>query len=172
MYKKSKAFFEEFEQDEKLFKEKKFHLYISQLKGISMKPLLIDEWSCSDDFANETVASGYFWLIVSFIPGVTGMSLYHRAKNHYCFDGGFTKAVPAKYPHTKKLFVNVLPNVWPFVFNIPPNCTVLNINEVFGLTFPNDYWNWSTEFSDDMFLKGYLAGEKLKQQILTFFLTN
>jgi hypothetical protein len=68
------------------------------------------------------------------------------------------------------LFINLLPNVWPFVFNVPDNCTILNIHEVFSLTFPNDYWNWSTEFSDDMFLKGYLAGEKPKEQIFAFFL--
>ena len=49
-----------------------------------------------------------------------------------------------------------------FYPNLPNNCTMLNIHEVFGLTFPNDYWSWSAEFSDEMFLKGYLAGEKLK----------
>lgn len=77
-------------------------------------------------------------------------------------DGGFTKCIPSKYEHTKKLFINVLPNVWPFVFDIPDKCTVLNINEVFNLVFPNDYWCWRTEFADDMFIKGYCAGEKLK----------
>jgi hypothetical protein len=58
MYKSAKAFYDSFEHDPNLFKDKKFHLYISQLKGISMKPLLIDEWSCGADFGNETVASG------------------------------------------------------------------------------------------------------------------
>jgi hypothetical protein len=56
----------------------------------------------------------------------------------------------------------VLPNVWPFIFDIPENCLVININEIFNLVFPNDYWNWSVEFSDEMYLKGYLAGEKCK----------
>ncbi len=53
-----------------------------------------------------------------------------------------------------------------FYLSIPENCIMLNIHEVYGLTFPNDYWSWSVEFSDDMFLKGYLAGEKLKEKIL------
>ena len=52
--------------------------------------------------------------------------------------------------------------MWPFVFDIPDKCTVLNINEVFNLVFPNDYWCLRTEFADDMFIKGYCAGEKLK----------
>ena len=77
-------------------------------------------------------------------------------------DGGFTKCVPSKYAHTKKLFINVLPNVWPFVFDVPESCTVIHINEIYNFTFPNDYWSWSPEFSDDMYLKGYLAGEKVK----------
>ena len=64
----------------------------------------------------------------------------------------------------KILFINVLPVI--FYQSIPENCIMLNIHDVYGLKFPNDYWSWSVEFSDDMFLKGYLAGEKLKEKIL------
>lgn len=56
----------------------------------------------------------------------------------------------------------MLPNVFPFVFDIPENCEVIHINEIFNLVFPNDYWCWNLEYSDSMYLKGYCAGEKSK----------
>ena len=52
----------------------------------------------------------------------------------------------------------MLPEI--FYQNIPENCVILHIHKEFDLTFPNDYWCWSVEFSDDMYLKGYLAGKK------------
>ena len=75
--------------------------------------------------------------------------------------------IPNKFEDSKKLFINVLPEI--MYFSYPKNCKTLNINEQFGLVFPNDYWNWSTEFCDEMYLKGYLAGVNLKDEILTYF---
>ncbi len=92
------------------------------------------------------------------------LQLYTKFRGHCVIDGGFSKPIPYRYKDTKKLFINVLPDI--FYLSIPENCIMLNIHEVYGLHFPNDYWSWSAEFSDDMFLKGYLAGEKLKEKIL------
>ena len=75
-------------------------------------------------------------------------------------DGGFSKGIPNKFEKSKKLFINVLPEF--FYFDYPDNCTTLHIHKEFKLHFPNDYWNWNPEFCDEMYLKGYIAGEKFK----------
>jgi hypothetical protein len=95
-----------------------------------------------------------------FIPGVVKLSPVTKFRGDWAIDGGFTKAIPYKFENSKKLFINVLPEF--FYLNIPPNCTIINIHKEFDLTFPNDYWNWNSEFCDNMYLKGYVAGEKLK----------
>lgn len=59
MYKKAKEFYEDFQDDPNLFKDQKYHLYISIIKGLNLKPMICDSFKDSDDFATGCVATGY-----------------------------------------------------------------------------------------------------------------
>lgn len=84
-------------------------------------------------------------------------------------DGGISCTIPYKYEKSEKIFINVLPNKWPFVRETPENLVTLNIAEYQGLNFPLDYWLWKETWADEMFLKGYLSGLKNEVEIKKSF---
>ena len=77
-------------------------------------------------------------------------------------DGGLTKPIPYKNENNYKIFLNVLPDNWLFTGTIPDNTFKINMHEGGDVNFPTDYWLWSEEWADMMFLKGYLAAQKQK----------
>jgi hypothetical protein len=125
-------------------------------EGFSMQGLVIDEFENSDDFADAVHAS-------CFIPGVTAFGLSTKFRGRLAWDGCATKGIPYKNKEAKKIFINVMPDKWPFIRETPPNTIFLNIYEPYNLNFPLDYWLWKTTWGDNMFLKGYMAGIKMRE---------
>lgn len=136
--------------------EGKYHLYISVFKNFSFEKKIIDQFEDEDDFAEAVHASCY-------LPAITGFGLYTRYKGQLAFDGGVSMPIPYKFEDSEKIFVNVLPMKfysWPIVKEMPKNIVFMNIQEEYNLKFPIDYFPWKEEWSDEMFLKGYLSGIK------------
>lgn len=139
-----------------------FHCTMTSLSGLSVEKMIVDTFEDELDFANAIKSS-------CFIPGITSFHLYHTHKGKKVIDGGVTSGIPFKYEDSEKVFINVLPDRWPFIRDVPKNTFFLNIYEEFGLNFPMDYWLWKETWADEMFLKGYLAGMKMKEQIFEAF---
>lgn len=54
----------------------------------------------------------------------------------------------------------MMPKVCNFFANLrkePKNLTIFNITDGQGVIFPRDYYIWSEEWNDEMFLKGYFS---------------
>lgn len=140
----------------------KYHCAVSVIENFSINKEIIDEFYDADDFAGAINAS-------CFLPGIGGLGIYTRHRGRRVMDGGASCTVPYKYEDSEKIFINVLPNRWPFVREKPQNTTFLNIAEFQGLNFPLDYWLWKETWADEMFLKGYLAGIKSDKEIREIF---
>lgn len=140
----------------------KFHCTMSVFENFGLEKHIVDYFDDENDFATAIKAS-------CFIPGITSFGFYCKYKDKKALDGGIASSVPFKYENSEKIFINVLPNRWPFVRNQPDNIKFLNIYESYDLNFPMDYWLWKETWSDEMFLKGYLAGVKMKDEILKIF---
>ena len=107
-----------------------------------------------------------------YLPAITGFGLYTSFRGKKAFDGGLTMPIPYKYEDSEKIFINILPQSfysWPVVKEWPKNLTMLNIQNEFELKFPMDYFPWKETWSDEMFLKGYLAGIKGREEIEKIF---
>lgn len=135
-----------------------FHCTMTSFSNFSLEKLVVDHFDDESDFANAIKSS-------CFIPGITSFGLFSTHKGKKVIDGGVTSGIPNKYEDSQKIFINVLPDKWPFVRDIPKNTIFLNIHEEYNLNFPMDYWLWKETWADEMFLKGYLAGMKMKKEI-------
>ena len=140
----------------------KFHCAITVFKNFGIENEILDDFENAEDFGNAIKAS-------CFLPGIMGWGIYTRYKGNKVMDGGLTCGVPYKYEDSEKVFINVLPNIWPFVRGTTENTTTLNISDSHGLNFPMDYWLWKETWADEMFLKGYLAGMKTQDEIKKAF---
>jgi hypothetical protein len=99
---------------------------------------------------------------------LTRFGLFSNFRGKTCIDGGLSSPIPYKYEKSQKIFINVLPKFschWPFVRDDVKNCQILNITENYNVIFPIDYFLWSADWADDMYLKGYLAGIENKNKI-------
>lgn len=142
-----------------------FHCTMTCISGFAIEKMIVDSFSDELDFANAIKSS-------CFIPGITSFGLYSTHRGKKVLDGGVTSGIPFKYEESEKVFINVLPDKWPFVRDVPKNTAFLNIYEEYGLNFPMDYWLWKETWADEMFLKGYLAGMKMKDKIFEAFKVN
>lgn len=140
----------------------KFHCAVAVLENFAIQKEIIDEFQDAEDFAGAIKAS-------CFLPGLGGLKLYMKYRGKKVLDGGAACTIPYKYENSEKIFINILPNRWPFVREKPPNTTILNISEFHNLNFPLDYWLWKDTWADEMFLKGYLAGIKTQEEIKKVF---
>ena len=98
-----------------------------------------------------------------------GTGLYCTYRGKKALDGGIATPIPFKNENAEKIFVNVLPDRWPFIRDRAENMKVLNIYESADLHFPMDYWLWKETWADEMFLKGYFAGFKIQKEICDAF---
>lgn len=139
-----------------------FHCTMTSFSNFSVEKHIVDVFDDENDFANAIKSS-------CFIPGITSFGLYSTHRGKKVVDGGVTSGIPYKFPDSQKIFINVLPDRWPFIQEVPKNTTFFNIYEEYGLNFPMDYWLWKETWADEMFLKGYLAGMKMKKKICEVF---
>ena len=136
MHSESKKFYDACKLDNVDLSSGKYHFYYSKLHNLNLKGVLCDKFEDSEDFANGIITT-------SFIPGIIKLHFFQRYRGDICWDGGCTNIIPYKYKDSKKIFINILPDYWPFTCKDPPNCITLNINKHFNLIFPLDYWIWS-----------------------------
>ena len=142
-----------------------FHCAMTSISNFNVEKMIVDQFDDENDFANAIKSS-------CFIPGITSFGLYAKHKGKKVIDGGVTSGIPYKYEDSEKIFINVLPDKWPFIREVPDNTTFLNIYEEYNLHFPMDYWLWKETWADEMFLKGYLGGIKMKKEIFAAFKLN
>ena len=62
----------------------------------------------------------------TYIP-IFFAGLTTKFRDYKAIDGGFTKPVPYKYENTKKLFINVLPELVYIGNPVPENCKIIDI---------------------------------------------
>ena len=143
-----------------------YHLYITVFKNFGIEKQMLDSFKDGNDFAEALHASCY-------LPAITGPTLYTRFRGNIAFDGGLTMPIPYRFEDSEKIFINLLPKQfysWPIVKKWPKNLTMIDIHKEYALQFPLDYYPWKETWSDEMFLKGYLAGIKGKDEIERVFL--
>jgi hypothetical protein len=143
----------------------RFHCGISVIQNFTLEKEILDDFKDADDFGAAIKAT-------TFLPGIGGFGIYTRFRGKKVMDGGLTCGIPYRYADSDKVFVNVLPDRWPFVRERPENTYFLNISEMSQLNFPMDYWLWKETWADDMFLKGYLTGLKTQDEIKKAFKIN
>lgn len=116
---------------------------------MTMKPMLVDSFLDSHDFAAAIQASCY-------LPLVCGLGLYTTYKEKKCLDGGVAMPVPFLKENSRKVFLNMMPDNYLFTRgDMPPNTTKINIWEDSDVRFPLDYYIWRADWADSMFVKGY-----------------
>jgi glutathionyl-hydroquinone reductase len=62
MRKKAEEFYEIFKDHNEIFKNDKYHLYVSILKPFRFKPLIVTNFIDRNDFGDAVVSSGYIIL--------------------------------------------------------------------------------------------------------------
>lgn len=72
------------------------------LKGL--RGVCIDKFEGREDFARAIKAS-------CTIPMITSFSLTTKFRNMKAVDGGLSRPIPFKDPKSKKIFLNVLPEI-------------------------------------------------------------
>ncbi|KAL4494985.1 hypothetical protein ABPG72_015685 [Tetrahymena utriculariae] len=128
-----------------------FHLCMTHLQGIfSIKPLIANEFLSREDFGEAVSAS-------CALPLVTTFGACRKFRGKKVVDGGFTRPIPFIDEDSEKVFLNVLPEFCNLIQKMPKNISILNITSKSDVLFPRDYWLWSEYWSDEMYLKGYLA---------------
>lgn len=140
----------------------KYHCAMTILENFGVEKFIVDYFTSPDDFALAVKAS-------CFIPGITSFGLYCTYRGKKALDGGIATPIPFKNENSEKVFINVLPDRWPFVRDRAENMKVLNIYESADLHFPMDYWLWKETWADEMFLKGYFAGFKIQKEVCEAF---
>ena len=100
-----------------------FHCTMTCISGFAIEKMIVDSFSDELDFANAIKSS-------CFIPGITSFGLYSTHRGKKVLDGGVTSGIPFKYEESEKVFINVLPDKWPFVREVPKNTAFLNIYDL------------------------------------------
>jgi len=118
----------------------------------------VDVFHSREDFGSAVAASCAISMVTTF-----GFSRKFRGVR--VVDGGMTKPIPFKHSHSRKVFLNVLPEFCNFMQKTPSNIAILNITQKSDVSFPIDFWLWSEHWSDEMFLKGYLASLNDRENI-------
>lgn len=100
----------------------KLHFYISEI-GKSLRLLsecCVDVFHSREDFGSAVAAS-------CAIPMVTTFGFSRKFRGVRVVDGGMTKPIPFKHSHSRKVFLNVLPEFCNFIQKTPSNIAILNI---------------------------------------------